>query len=220
MNLLGKASMTAAAVLVLVGVGGFVLWKDAASRLSAGADAGVETHRVVGSANLVESTRSPGASSAPRNARPASAAHPPAASPAAQMLQDLEMRLLPGDALGLEAAQALMESQTFDRLAREVAWTYASDPDAYRAKRLLGPKLERFLSENAANLTTLECGQRYCLGAIRGNLAQTVEDGLGDAVGAGTFAVLPWADDAGQGYRFVFSTDPAVREVEGVLAGG
>jgi len=205
-------------VCVVIALSWLALRRDDAAEVSApGAEVDPAHQQGPGDYTATHLPRAVGSAAQATSSRPGTT---PAAPTTAETLRDLEGRLLPGDALGLPAAQELLASEAFDRLTREVAWTYAADPDAQRSKRAYAPQLQRFLGGAAADLTALECSQRYCVGAIRGNLPQETEDGLGDAVGAGTFAVLPWADESWQGYRFVFSTDPAVREVEGILGGG
>lgn len=138
--------------------------------------------------------------------------------PAREVLRDLE-QLVPGDALGMEAAQEWLGSDAFDRFVREVGRTYAADPGAERAHRLYAERLVPMLDPAGAKLDSFECGPGYCVGAVRGLPMPGGEDLLGDAADSGAIAVQPWEDQGRRSLRFVLASDPAVREVTGAFAG-
>lgn len=149
-----------------------------------------------------------------------SSVRPKTASAQIEVLRDFERRLLPGDALDAEVVKEMLGAKSFDRIVGAVARAYAADADTYRIKLLYTAQMKQELAGRAVDLRTFECGLGYCLGEIQGDLAPGDEDQLGVGVDTGAFALLPLASEHGKSYRFVFSTDPSVKQIQGVFAGG
>ncbi|HVJ37263.1 MAG TPA: hypothetical protein VM687_05600 [Stenotrophomonas sp.] len=137
----------------------------------------------------------------------------------AETLSDLEYRLLPDNALGMEAARDVLESDGFERIASAISRRYAADADVVQAQALYALKLQALLARAGSKLTTFECGLGYCLGEVEGSLGAGGDAALADGIDAGAFASLPLALGPRPRHRFIFATDPAVRELQGVLGG-
>ncbi len=131
----------------------------------------------------------------------------------------LEARLLQGDALDMPVARELLQSEHFQRWAQAISREHAADADIVRSRELLLRRLQHHL-QAGTRMTTFECGLGYCVGEITGVLGPAGEAAMADALDAGTFALLPWEGEPAPRYRFIFSTDPSVREMQGELAGG
>jgi hypothetical protein len=138
---------------------------------------------------------------------------------APEILPDLEYRLLPDNALGMEAARDVLESDGFERIASAISRRYAADADVVQAQALYALKLQAHLARAGSKLTTFECGLGYCLGEVDGSLGAGGDAALADGIDAGAFASLPLELAPRPRHRFIFATDPAVREVQGVLGG-
>ncbi|MDG2525501.1 hypothetical protein P6166_09065 [Stenotrophomonas sp. HITSZ_GD] len=162
----------------------------------------------------------PEAAASMGDGRERAAARPHRGAPDGETVRYLESQVLVDDALVMEAARSVLESSEFERIARAISRRYAADPDVVRSKALYARKAQRHLAEAGATLATFECGLGYCLGEVEGKLGPEGEGALADAVDAGTFALLPWEGEPAPRYRFIFSTDPSVREMQGELAGG
>jgi hypothetical protein len=140
--------------------------------------------------------------------------------PDSETVKALESRLLVGNALEMGVAQSILGAGDFERVARAISKLYAADADAVRSRALYAGQLRQHLAVAGSVLPTFECGLGYCLGEIEGPLGPGGEGALADAIDAGTFALLPWETAPTPRYRFMFSTDPSVREMQDELAGG
>jgi len=179
-------------------------------------ESGAGQERRVQDANIAGSATASVTATAGQPRRLAAAERPKQAR--ADMIGDLEYRLLPDNALGMDAAREVLESARFERIASAISHHYAADADVVQARALYARKLQTHLSRAGSKLTTFECGLGYCLGETDGSLGAGGDAGLADGIDAGAFAslALERVGDKPR-HRFIFATDPTVRELQGVL---
>lgn len=212
------ALLTGLALLASMSVSWFARHREADIREKANVSAAAALHGA--GADRVTSAPSPGSGPALGSYRQAPiAATKNIEITEAEMLPDLEYRLLPDNALGMEAARGVLESDRFERIASAISRRYAADADVVQAQALYALKLQAHLARAGSKLTTFECGLGYCLGEVDGNLGAAGDAALADGIDAGAFASLPLELGPRPRHRFIFATDPAVREVQGVLGG-